>query len=259
MIKDPLKKLRTTFNYLVVNLCVCDLIDGVIGLPLFLVPIRFNAIMSSSLSVIFYFLSNIIFFAVSYSMCALSIDRYRAIMHPIKYRHDMSWTRCIKYTLGLWLLAIVSSLLFLMNNEIVSSVWINVNIILISAILVIVYVCVKKALRTRHAKFEERTEGSLPASPETVKNRLKTEQRVTLVYVIILITVLVTTLPVLVIFDIMWLYQDVYCLVGFIAFNVRVLLLYSNSVMNPLVCMFMLKNFKESIKVMFCCCVQTVL
>ena len=97
---------------------------------------------------------------------------------------------------------------------------------------------------------------SLTASQETVKNRLKTEQKITRVYSVILMTVLITTLPGLVILDIIELY-GVDCLFGFVGLTFRTLLLCSNSVMNPLVCMFMLKDFKESIKVMFCCCIRT--
>ena len=40
MIKDSLKKLRTTFNYLVVNLCICDLLNGIVTIPSMLMEIR---------------------------------------------------------------------------------------------------------------------------------------------------------------------------------------------------------------------------
>ena len=260
MVKDPLKKLRTTFNYLVVNLCVFDFLNGVIGLPLFFIQFRFldthnETPTSNWLSIICSILPNTILIGVFYSICALSIDRYKAIVHPIKYRQNMSWRRCIKYMLALWFVAISSSLMFLINNIVVATAWRNFNVILVSVVLLIVYIRVRKSLRSHNTEFEERMKESLIASQETVKSRLKTEQKITRVYSVILMTVLITTLPGLVILDFTALYQDVDCLVGFIAFNVRLLLLYSNSVMNPLVCMFMLKNFKESIKVMFCCCI----
>ena len=260
MIKDPLKKLRTTFNYLVVNLCICDLLNGIVTIPSMLMEIRslekYRKYMLDSSGTIHLFLPNTILFAVFFSMCALSIDRYKAIVHPIKYRQNMCWRRCVKYTMLIWLFAIfLASLAFLIKTVVLSLIYTNTCFTLNGLVQLMVYFRVKKAIHSHNTEFEEKMKESLTASQETVKNRLKTEQKITRVYFVILMTVLITTLPGLVILDFTALYQDVDCLVGFIAFNVRLLLLYSNSVMNPLVCMFMLKNFKETIKVMFCCCI----
>ena len=256
MIKDPLKKLRTTFNYLVVNLCICDLLNGFVSIPLLLVEFRFDESQRETIlnpkTLICYILPNIISVAVFFSMCAVSIDRYKAIVHPIKYRQNISWRRCIKYTLSIWLLAILSSSLLLINNVIVTVAWMNIIIVTLATLLLIVYFRLKKSLRSHNAEFEERMKESLTASPEVIKNRLKTEQKIMRVYSVILITVLITTIPGLVIFNIIGLYH-VDCLFGFVVQTIRILLLFSNSVINPLVCIFMLKDFKESIKLMFCC------
>ena len=125
-------------------------------------------------------------------------------------------------------------------------------VIPIATILVMVYFRVKKALRSHHTEFEERMKESLTASQKTIKNRLKTEQKITRVYAIVLITFLVTVIPGVIMFDIVAL-LDGYCLFGFVVNHMRVLLLILNSVMNPLVCLSMLKDFKESIKMMFYC------
>ena len=211
MIKDPLKKLRTTFNYLVVNLCICDLLNGCVALPLFLVQLRsfesYRNIMLNSSGIIHFILPNTILFAVFFSMCALSIDRYKAIIHPIKYRQNMCWRRCIKFTLSIWFLSMaLASLALLFKTVVLSLIYTNICFTLNGLVQLMVYFRVKKAIRSHNTEFEERMIESLIASPEIIKSRLKTEQKITRVYSVILMTVLITTLPGLVILDIIELY-----------------------------------------------------
>ena len=208
--------------------------------------------MLNSSGIIHFILPNTILFAVFFSMCALSIDRYKAIIHPIKYRQNMCWRRCIKYTLSILVLAILSSSLLLINNKTVTIAWMDIIGVMITILLLIVYIRLKKSLYSYNKEFEKRMKESLTVSQETIKIRLKTEQKITRVYSVILITVLITLLPGLVIFDFTVLY-DVDCLEGLIANYVRIFLLFLTSVLNPLVCIFMLKDFKESIKIMVCC------
>ena len=198
------------------------------------------------------YLENPILYAASFSMCALSIDRYQAIVNPIKYRQNMSMGRCIKYTVSIWLLAIFSSLPYFIYNKIVNLIWMNFSLIFFAVVLLVVYLRVKKALGSHYTEFEGRMKESLTSSQETIKNRLKTEQKITRVYVIVLITVLVTGIPALIMLDIVELHNGD-CLFGFVVKNVRLLLFSMNSVINPLVCMVMLRDFKESIKMMFYC------
>ena len=262
MIKDPLKRLRTTFNYLVVNLSVCDFLDGAVALPL-LVYFNYythyysdhyrksNKIMTISLGV---FLPNTIQLAVGFSMCALSIDRYKAIVYPIKYRQNVSWVRCIKYTLSIWVLAIVGTLplAFLLKNELANTIYMNVCPILIGTIMSIFYFRVKNVLRLNNTEFEEKMKESLTVSQEIITNRLKTEQKITRVYVIILVTVLATSLPGIVLLDISAFLYGHDCMFVFIVSCVRLLLLAINSVTNAWICIFMLKDFRESMKIMLC-------
>ena len=204
-----------------------------------------------------FILPNTILFAVFFSMCALSIDRYKAIIHPIKYRQNMCWRRCIKFTLSIWFLSIaLASLALLFKTIVLSLIYTNICFTLNGLVQLMVYFRVKKAIHFHNTEFEERMIESLIASPEIIKSRLKTEQKITRVYSVILMTVLITTLPGLVILDIIELY-GVDCLFGFVVIIVRLFVLCLNSAINPLVCMFMLRDFKESIKVIFCCCIRT--
>ena len=258
MIKDPLKRLRTTFNYLVVNLSVCDFLDGAVALPL-LVYFNYysdhyrklNQMVTTSLGV---FLPNTIQLAVGFSMCALSIDRYKAIVYPIKYRQNVSWTRCVKYTLSIWVLAIVGTLplALLSKNELADTIYMNVCPVFIGAVMSIVFLRVKNVLRSNHTEFEDKMKESLTASQDHIANRLKTEQKITRVYTIILVTVLATSLPGLILLDVSTFLYGNDCFFVFVVSCVRLLLLAINSVTNAWICMFLLKDFRESIRVMLC-------
>ena len=89
VVKDPLKKLRTPFNYFLVNLAVSDLIIGIVTMPLsFYVHFyeSFNGIVSgvwSEVLAMSYFISA---HASLLSLLALSVDRYIAIVKSIKHR-----------------------------------------------------------------------------------------------------------------------------------------------------------------------------
>ena len=102
VILDPLKKLRTPFNYLLVNLAyfilaVADLIMGCVSMPLAvyvhyleyevkLEPLANNALRMS------YFISGM---ASIISLIALSVDRYIAISRAITYRVFFTLKKCV--------------------------------------------------------------------------------------------------------------------------------------------------------------------
>jgi len=92
---------------------------------------------------------------------------------------------------------------------------------------------------------------SLTASQELIENRMKTERKVTGVYILILSIFLGTLIPGLMLLD---LYVFVYykqCMLGFLFNTIRYFLVTVNSVANPWVCTMRLKDFKNSIRAMF--------
>ena len=87
---DPLKKLRTPFNYFVVNLAVADLIIGIVSMP---VAIHFHVREYLRKKDDFIFIRNAfsttLFISLTASLLCLivlSVDRYIAITFAVKYR-----------------------------------------------------------------------------------------------------------------------------------------------------------------------------
>ena len=90
VVVDPLKKLRSLFNYFVVNLAVADLIVGTISFPIGIHYIlqeyfgrRSNFRLYEKINHMSLFTS---LTASLLCLITLSIDRYIAIIHALKYR-----------------------------------------------------------------------------------------------------------------------------------------------------------------------------
>ena len=109
VVKDPLKKLRTPFNYFLVNLAISDLIIAFVTMPIsFYVHYQeihhgFIAPVWSEILAMSYFISAHVSLL---SLLALSTDRYIAVVKPIKYRLYLSWSRCIKVSAAIWILSL---------------------------------------------------------------------------------------------------------------------------------------------------------
>ena len=92
---DPLKKLRSLFNYFVVNLAVADLIVGTISLPIKIHYVlqeyfgrRPNFRLYEKINHMSLFIS---LTASLLCLITLSIDRYIAITLAVKYRKHATW------------------------------------------------------------------------------------------------------------------------------------------------------------------------
>ena len=89
VIKDPLKKLKTPFNYFLVNLAVCDFMAGAVVMPLMAFSNKIG--LPSNVSSYVYFVS---VGSVLFSTWALSIDRLIGVTKPMMYRANISVRRC---------------------------------------------------------------------------------------------------------------------------------------------------------------------
>ena len=90
VVVDPLKQLRSLFNYFVVNLAVADLIVGTISMPIAIYYLlqeyfgrRPNFRLYEKINHMSLFTS---LTASLLCLITLSIDRYIAIIHALKYR-----------------------------------------------------------------------------------------------------------------------------------------------------------------------------
>ena len=156
VLKDPLKKLRTPFNYLIFNLSLCDFLVATVVAPI----TAYAGYKEKNAAVYYMYLvaPDIILISAMFSVGALSYDRYKAIINPIKYRVNMSWKRCLKYSLTIWFLAILAAVPMKFVDHIPYAVIIHSNVLTLghALIMILVYIRVKFALRTRNNEFKEK-------------------------------------------------------------------------------------------------------
>ena len=104
------KKMRSTTNYLILNLAAIDLMYVATNMPLVVIFVydnnswRFGNVMCKLWS----FQNDISLVASAYTLVMMSIERYMAVVHPfstIRFRTEKNIIRAISY---LWVFAIVS-------------------------------------------------------------------------------------------------------------------------------------------------------
>ena len=97
VVVDPLKQLRSLFNYFVVNLAVADLIVGTISMPIaihYLLQEYFGRRPNFRLHEKINHMS--LFTSLTASLLCLitlSIDRYIAITYAVRYRKNATWKK----------------------------------------------------------------------------------------------------------------------------------------------------------------------
>ena len=118
VIKDPLKKLHTPFNYFLVNLAVSDLIIGVITMPVS-TYLHYTEYMDSLEIVVVKTLHMSYFISATsslLSLIALSLDRLIAITYATKYRKYMRFRRCLLVSAVIWIISLSIPFIYLKWN-----------------------------------------------------------------------------------------------------------------------------------------------
>ena len=108
VVLNPNKNLRTSFNWLVVNLSVADLIVGVITLPFSVnyhirEGLGHGALSDETLSHIFYFVSCT---ASVLSLTSLAVERYLAVRKPNTYRAKVTNKRIVATIAIIWVISL---------------------------------------------------------------------------------------------------------------------------------------------------------
>ena len=156
VIVDPYHKLRSSFNYFVVNLAICDLLIGVITLPIstYIHLKEAEGIIAGQTSKVVH-ISYIASYIVStFSLAALTLDRYLAITRPISYRMRTNWKAFVCASLVIWVVAGLITSIYFMINQINFLVVMSSSVILLTiGILIFTYRSVHKSLKRRQTRF----------------------------------------------------------------------------------------------------------
>ena len=253
VVVDPLKKLRYPFNYFVVNLAVADLIVGMISMPFGLYthsqeylkkkPAFRSVVKSFHMSLFISLTASLI------SLIALSIDRYIAIKFATKYRRYLTWkkgwiTSCIIWTLSLSIPLIyleVGYIDFLM-------IYINTAVVIAAVTLIITYTRVYKFLQAQTEKLKKNTAIAKHETKVLEVKRAYWQQRVTRIFLWILILFLCCYTPGTIIVYILQFCTKCDCEFIHIMRDISFYLITVNSCMNPFVFAFKSKHYKFALR-----------
>lgn len=172
VLRDPFHELRTPFNYLLFSLAAADLIVGIVmdpisaafhfgeGLKLDLLDIR-----------VLHILYFIVCTASILTLAALSVDRYYAVMTPLRYKTKLTPRRAFLASFVIWVVALSASMAYFKLGFIsYSFIFANTSVLFTTAVLCFVYTNIYRRLR-----MQIKTWGRRQAT--TVEERSKQKQK----------------------------------------------------------------------------------
>lgn len=252
--KDPLKKLRTPFNYFVSHLAVCDLIVGSFTLPISVYThiLESTRQLDESLTKVFHMSFFISVTASVFSISALSVDRYIAIMFAVKYRQYLTWKRCRLITVGIWIVSFSIPLAYLKIGYVeFFFIYTNVSIFFVFVILLVTYLSVERFLRAMTNGYRLRSSLSGRNDDEYIAKRLLRERGVTRTFIIVSFMFISIHVPTAAMVYVLKYCTHCDCGLRHILRDVSFVLVLLNSCMNIFIYAVRLKVFRRSIKKMF--------
>lgn len=181
IVKDPNKELRSSFNYLVLNLAIADLITGMITEPSFVVfhareAMRYEVMNRVEIVHIAYFITCT---ASVLSIAALATERYLTVTST--YRRTCSRSRTIATSIGIWIFSFsVSFIYFATGFYTFVFVFANTTVIATFIIITFAYIRIYQSL---HAHVEH---GETTCSDRMMEQRLKYEKKATRSFLFVL-------------------------------------------------------------------------
>ena len=247
---NPLKNLHNPFIYFLLNLSVADALQGLISIPFVVYYLSKHKHGLHITSIFLNVLTLISMLSVFFSTIVISVDRCIAITRPIEYRTTLSWQRCLKLSLAMWLIAILSGLFLIVfpyKNPYLAYYSYFILAVGIIAMLILFF-RVHRFLKKHEETFREKLRS---ASITSTAQRYNTEKKVTKVLLMVLAVFMVTYVPALVMLNITKFCLQCSCSIRFDLFMVRYILLVSNSAVNPFIYTIRLKDFRNSLKSLF--------
>ena len=252
VIINPLKKLRSPFNYFVVNLAVADLIVGMISMP---VTIYFHVLeylkKKSDALLLIRFSHMTLFISLTASLLCLmllSIDRYIAITFPLKYRSNLSWKKYWIATFITLLISVSFSSIYFKTGYIdFLMIYINTAVIIVGITLIVTYTRVYRFLRAQSQRIKKltKTESNHGKISETA--RKSQQNRVTRVFLWIVFLFLVCYIPATIVVYVLKFYSTCNCEFIHIMRDISFYLVSVNSCINPFVHAFKNKHYKDAL------------
>lgn len=243
--KDPHKKLRTPFMYILVNLAVTDLVVGLITLPVIVATHALEAInqKKESHTIIArttYFISKT---ASILNLTAFCVDRFIAVNWPIKYRRMLNTRVCIILFAVIWVLAgCLSCIYYAVGFMDFIIAFAQISFILVLVISVVTF----RLLKTLSNYSRERK--SIASISELHK---KSDRRVTKLFSTMLVMFFVCYTPAIICMYLIKFCTNCDCTFRHVIRDLQFLFICSNSAINPFLCTIRLKPFRDALSMIF--------
>ncbi|XP_031553835.1 histamine H2 receptor-like, partial [Actinia tenebrosa] len=199
ILKDPFHELRTPFTFLILSLAMTDLLVGILMDPISTVfhlseALKIDLVDIRVLHISYFILST----ASILSLGALTIDRYVAVIYPLKYKSYLSTKKCIYLSLVIWLVSIGLSMVYFKFGYIFYSlIFASTAVLLTFLVLLFVYVSIFNRLRKQVRSLSRQRASSTQANRVNKKkiSSLKWEAKVTKALVLVLLAYILCFAP----------------------------------------------------------------
>lgn len=249
--KNPNGKMRTPFNWFILNLALADLLVGMIVEPLsIVVHVREGLVYEGIYHV---YLQPVYFTSCTasvFSLGMLTIDRFIAIISPMEYRATLNNKRAAVSSVTIWIISI--ALPFLQNE--IGFLWYffvfgNASVLVTFFVLLFAFVRVHLTLRAQIKELESIQGGG--EENHARNNALRTEARITKTFMFMLLAFIFCYTPSLIMIYLMNLCTACSCQAIHWFRDLSYIFIVLNSSINPFLYAWRLPNFREAIQMLF--------
>ena len=249
--KNPNGKMRTPFNWFILNLALADLLVGMVVEPLSIVEhVREGLVYERRYHV---YLQPVYFTSCTasvFSLGMLTIDRFIAIISPMHYRATLNNKRAAVSSVTIWIISI--ALPFLQNK--IGFLWYffvfgNASVLVTFFVLLFAFVRVHLTLRAQIKELESIQGGG--EENQARNNALRTEARITKTFMFMLLAFIFCYTPSLIMIYLMNLCTACSCQAIHWFRDISYIFIVLNSSINPFLYAWRLPNFREAINMLF--------
>ena len=244
VIKNPTGNLKTSFNYLVLNLAIADLIIGAVTDPLFVgyhvIEALRNEVSMKTIWVVHvsYFLTSM---ASVLSIVALAVNRYQAVKTDRIQRCKLSSIAATSVLL--WVFSVGLTLLyFAVGFYKMAFIFTNVSLVIATAVLVFVYFRVYYSLK-RHRKTSAQVRSNRQQEKQAKRNEKATNS-----LLLILISFVLCVFPSCVMVYVINLCHTRSCVLIHWFRDLQCLLLLVNAASNQFLYAWRMRSFQRAFK-----------